>query len=230
MSIDRLLLQNGDFLLLQNGDKLLIESSFAEATSPQFPDDKFVSSSFFLETNTQTFVSSLNRAMQRLELAGQRWRASWTLPPQTKEQAAQWIAFFLKCKGQLNSFSASDPDWQVNLGAWSGTPLVKGAGQTGNSLVIDGCSTNITGWGKAGDYFTVNSKLKRLTSDCNTNASGETTLQFEPPIYTAPADNSPLIFNPATANMILTSDTISEWTSSFGRIYESKTITAVEAL
>jgi hypothetical protein len=152
------------------------------------------------------------------------------LPPQTKEQASLWIAFFLKCKGQLNTFTASDPDWQINLGAWSGTPLVKGASQTGNSLLIDGCNTSVTGWGKAGDYFNVNSKLYRLTDNCNSNGSGEVTLTFEPPIYNAPADNAPITCNPATANMILTSDVISEWVSSFGRIYETKTFTGMEAL
>lgn len=190
----------------------------------------FVSSSFFLETNTQTFESPLNRKTQRLELAGQRWRATWTLPNMSKQSAALWIAFFMKLKGQSETFTASDPDWQTNLGAWTGTPLVKGAGQTGNSLIIDGCTNSITGWGKAGDYFNVNSKLYRLTADCNTNGSGETTLAFEPPIYAAPADNAPITKNPATVEMRLISDVSGEWQSTFGAIYESRSFSAIEAI
>ena len=190
----------------------------------------FVTSSFFLETNTQTFESPLNRVTQRLELVGQRWRATWTLPAMSKASAAPWIAFFMKCKGQTNTFTASDPDWQTNLGAWSGTPLVNGASQTGNSLIIDGATISITGWGKAGDYFNVNSKLYRLTADCNTNGSGQTTLVFEPPIYTAPADNAAITKNPATIEMRLLDDMQGEWQSGIGAVYESRSFSAIEDL
>lgn len=190
----------------------------------------FVSSSFFLETNTQTFESPLNRATQRLELQGQRWRATWTLPPMTKANAAPWIAFFMQLKGRTETFTASDPDWQTNLGAWSGTPLVKGASQTGNSLLIDGCTAGVTGWAKAGDYFNVNSRLHRVTADANSNGSGEVTLSFEPPIYTAPSDNAPITKNPATIQMRLDSDSAGEWSSGLGYIYESKTFSGIEDL
>jgi hypothetical protein len=190
----------------------------------------FVTSSFFLETNTQTFESPLNRVTQRLELQGQRWRATWTLPPMSKANAAPWIAFFMKLKGTVNTFTASDPDWQTNLGAWSGTPLVKGASQTGNSLIIDGCTAGVTGWAKAGDYFNVSGKLRRVTADANSNGSGEVTLSFEPPIYTAPADNAAITKNPATVEMRLLDDGAGEWESGIGNIYSSKTFSAVEAL
>lgn len=188
----------------------------------------FKASSFYLETNTQTFESPLNRATQRLELAGQRWRATYTLPKMTKAQAAEWIAFFLKCKGRAEAFTAYDPDWKVNLGAWSGTPLVKGAGQTGNSLIIDGCTANVVNWGRAGDYFSVNSELKRLTTNANSNGSGEVTLSFESVLRASPTDNAPITFNPATCNMILTSDNLGEWNSNQNKIYEEKTFSAYE--
>ena len=191
---------------------------------------RFASSSFYLETNTQTFESPLNRATQRLELAGQRWRGTWTLPSLTKEQAAPWIAFFMQLKGQVNTFTASDPDWQTNLGAWSGTPLVKGASQTGNTVLIDGCNTSVTGWAKAGDYFNMAGKLHRVTADANSNGSGEVTLAFEPPAYIAPADNAPITKNPATIQMRLLDDTSGEWVSGIGYVYESKTFSAVESI
>ncbi len=190
----------------------------------------FESSSFYLETNTQTFESPIAKTVKTQELSGQRWRATWTLPQMTKANAASWIAFFLKLKGMSETFTASDPDWQTNLGAWSGTPLVNGAGQTGNTLLIDGASLSVTGWGKAGDYFNVNSKLYRLTADCNSNGSGEVTLEFEPPIYVAPADNAAITKNPATVQMRLLDDTSGEWSSGIGYIYDKKTFSAVEVL
>lgn len=192
------------------------------------PRPAFKASSFFIETNTQTFESPLNRATQRLELAGQRWRATFTLPKMNKAQAAEWIAFFMKCKGRANTFTAYDPDWKTNLGAWSGTPLVKGSGQTGNSIIIDGCPANVTNWGKTGDYFNLEGRLRRLTANANTNGSGETTLYFEPPIYTAPADNAALTCNPATCTMIMTSDTGGDWNSNQNTIYDEKTFSAYE--
>lgn len=188
----------------------------------------FKTSSFYLETNTQTFESPLSRATQRLELSGQRWRATYTLPRMTKVQAAAWIAFFMKCKGMSETFTASDPDWKTNLGAWSGSSLVVGAGQTGNSLNIDGCTASITGWAKAGDYFNVGGELKRITADANSNGSGEVTLSFEPPLRASPADNATITCNPATCNMILTSDVLGEWNSNNNKIYDEKTFTAYE--
>ncbi len=190
----------------------------------------FVSSIFYLEANSQVFESDISRVTQRAELGGQRWRLTFTLPPMTVKQAAPWIAFFMQCKGQVSTFSAYDPDWKRNLGAWTGTPLVKGASQTGNSLLIDGCTANVTGWAKAGDYFNCNSRLYRLTQDANTNGSGETTLYFEGPIYSAPADNAPITCNPATATMRLIDDGQGSWMSNKNRIYEQRTFSAVEAI
>lgn len=188
----------------------------------------FKASSFYLETNTQTFESPLNRATQRLELAGQRWRATYTLPKMNKSQVAEWIAFFMKCKGRTEKFTASDPDWKTNLGAWRGTPLVNGASQTGNSLIIDGCTASITNWGRAGDYFNVNSELKRLTANVTTNGSGQVTLSFEPPLRTSPADNAAITCNPATCTMIMVSDTGGEWNSNQNKIYDEKSFAAYE--
>jgi len=191
---------------------------------------RMTDTSFYLETNTQTFESPLNRATQTLELQGARWRFNWTVPRMNRLQVAVWKAFLLKCKGRANTFTASDPNWQRNIGAWTGTPLVKGASQTGNSLIIDGCTASITGWGKAGDYFNVSSRLHCLTADCNTNGSGETTLAFEPPIIVAPADNAAITFNPATIEMRLIDDGIGDWPCNANGIYESKSFTAIEDL
>ena len=191
---------------------------------------RFVRSTFSLEPNTQVFESPINRASQRLELQGQRWRASFTLPPLNRAQAAPWIAFFLKMKGKVNSFSCSDPDWQKNLGPWTGTPSVAGAGQTGTTLNIDGATASVNGWGKAGDYFVAGSKLKRLTQDADSDGSGNVTLHFEPPFYTAPNDNSAITFNPATVSMRLVDDNVAEWSSNEQHIYESKAFQCVEDL
>jgi hypothetical protein len=136
---------------------------------------KIVTSSFYLETNTQTFESPLNRKTQRLILQGQRWRANYVLPNMSRADAAEWIAFFMKLRGQVETFTARDPDWLTNLGAWTGTPLVMGGGQTGSTLNIDGAPNSITNWARAGDYFNVAGRLHRLTASANSNGSGQVT-------------------------------------------------------
>lgn len=188
----------------------------------------FMESKFGLETNTGRFESPLTKATQRILLSGSRWTFSATLPQMNRSQAATWQAFLLKLEGGVNTFNGYDPDAREPRGPMGGTPLVKGASQTGSTLAIDGCTANITGWGKAGDYFSVNGELKMLTADCNTNGSGEATLSFKPALRNSPADNAALTARNATCTMILTDDMQAVWQANANHIYQPITITAFE--
>jgi hypothetical protein len=192
------------------------------------PSNKFTSASFYLETNTQTFTSPINRNIQRLNLGGSRWRASYSLPALNRLQWINWRAFFLQLDGMTNDFYGYDVDCKYNLGSWGGTPLVKGASQTGSSLLIDGCPNNITNYAMAGDYFTVNGELKQITANANSNGSGEVTLSFKPMLRNSPADNAAITFNPSMCRMILTSDTMTQWECDKNGIYSPKTFDAME--
>lgn len=190
---------------------------------------KIRSNNFGLRFNTRAFTSPFNQATQTLELTGARWAATYTTPMLTRAQRAELQAFLIKLRGRANTFYAYDPDGKTPRGVMSGTPLVKGAGQTGNSLNIDGCTNSITGWGKAGDYFTVNGELKMLTADCNTNGSGETTLVFEPSLRSAPADNAVITVSTATCEMMLVDDNQAQWDSDENKL-SSITFSGVEKL
>lgn len=190
----------------------------------------FVTCRFELEFNTQTFTSPLSRVTQVVALAGARWKATYTLPRMSRAQAAPWRAFLLSLEGQANTFAAYDPDFVSPLGTPLGAPLVKGAGQTGSTLLIDGCVANVTGWLKAGDYFSVGGKLKMITADASTNGSGEATLTFKPANFAAPADNAPLTVYAATCEMRLVDDSQGGWETDPNRITEGITFSAVEAL
>lgn len=187
------------------------------------------SSNFYLQTNTQVFESPITRDTQTKQLPGARWVMEVTLRRMKRAEAAKWIAFIMKLRGRSETFYGFDPDWKTNLGPCGGTPLVKGAGQTGTSLNIDGCTLSTLGWMKAGDYFSVGSELKRLTVDADANGSGETTLTFEPYLRSAPADNAAItVLNPK-AVMKLTDDSMASWVSNENSIYEEKTLTAYES-
>jgi len=188
----------------------------------------FTTCRFGLETNTQTFTSPLTKNVQRVLLAGSRWSALYSLPAMKRDQAAPWKAFFDLCEGQANVFVAFDPDCKNPRGNVVGsTPLVAGASQTGSSLTTDGWahSTLVL---KAGDYFTVNSELKRVTSDVTSDGSGNATVSFKPALRSSPADNAPLTVTNATTSMALQDDMQAMFTCNPNGIYQPMTFAAME--
>jgi hypothetical protein len=188
----------------------------------------FTTCRFGLETNTQTFTSPLTKAVQRMLLGGARWTATYTLPAMKRGKAAAWQAFFDRLEGSANAFNAFDPDGKTPRGTATGTPLVSGATQTGSTLAIDGCTASVTGWLMAGDYFSVNGELKRLTADATTNGSGQTTLNFKPALRNSPADDAPLTLTKPTCTMILADDMQAIWECNAQGVYQPKTFNAFE--
>lgn len=196
-------------------------------TMPSTPG--FAACRFALETNTLVFTSPLDRTTQRALLGGARWRAAYTLPAMNRAQMAAWQAFLMQLEGGVNTFSAYDPDARTPRGVATGTPLVKGGSQTGSSLETDGWTAGVTGILKAGDYFSVNSELKMVTGDCNSNGSGEATVSFKPALRSSPADNAPLTVDAASCTMVLDDDGQTAWqTGAHLGVYEGLTFSAYE--
>lgn len=77
-------------------------------------------------------------------------------------------------------------------GAGGGTPLVNGAGQTGDSINIDGASNNITNWAVAGDAFTFAGDLAvyRARANADSNGVGQVVLPITPNLRVSPADGA----------------------------------------
>lgn len=190
----------------------------------------FTRSRFGLETNTRLYHNPITNTTKRALLSGARWTASYTLPKMTRDQAALWQSFFLQLEGGVNTFYGFDPDARIPRGVATGTPLVKGGSQTGSSLTIDGCTANITGWLKQGDYLSVNGELKMMTADANTNGSGEATLTFKSALRNSPADNAPLTVISPTVAMILVDDMQAMWETDKNGFYEPITFSAIEAI
>ncbi len=66
------------------------------------------------------------------------WELDVEVSPMYRADAAQWIAFLTSLNGLEGIFLAGDSAGTVARGHASGTPLVKGAGQTGKTLLTDG--------------------------------------------------------------------------------------------
>jgi hypothetical protein len=144
----------------------------------------------------------------------ERWLAGLAWGTMAQADADDVEAFLLALNGREGSFLLGDPLRTVPRGTWAGqSPLVKGASQTGKTLLIDGM-TPTTSTGKAGDWFqlgtTGTSRLYRLTSPFTANGSGEATLDFWPSLRVSPADNAALTLASAKGLFMLAGN-VSGW-------------------
>lgn len=177
-------------------------------------------------------MSPFTFAGQAQASSGQMWQADVTLPPMKREDAEKWIAWLVSLRGQFGTFNMGDPSAATPRGVATGTPRVNGASQTGEDLNIDGCTANVTGWLKAGDYIQLGAAgtatLHKVLADVNTNASGETTLSLWPHIRSAPADNATVVVSDTVGRWRLASNE-SSWSVNEASIY-GITFSAREAI
>ena len=164
-------------------------------------------------------------AQQTIEFLGHAWGLSAALPPLDDDtgEAAAWIRFLTKLHGQAGRFYAGDPARATPRGGATGTPLVKGASQTGLSLITDGWTIDTTGIMKEGDYFCYDTvagrELYMLDADAASDGAGDATLTLTHSIRTSPADAAALTTQAPTCVMRLVDDNQAEWNEEFASFY-----------
>ena len=124
---------------------------------------------------------------------GQKWQVEIQLPPMVRADAEEWIGFLLSLNGREGTFLVGDPLGGTPRGIATGTPVIKGGSQTGNSLVTDGWTAGQTGILKRGDWINWGSgsttALHKILTDANSDGSGDATFDIWPAIRTSPSDN-----------------------------------------
>jgi hypothetical protein len=134
---------------------------------------------------------------ETFEHAGKRWGMRVELVPNKRAIAEQWVAWLASLRGRRGTFLMGDPIGQQPRGIATGTPLVKGANQTGGTLITDGWTISTTGILLAGDWVQLgtgaDSRLHKVLQDANSDSSGNATLELWPGPRTAPADNAALV-------------------------------------
>lgn len=178
-------------------------------TMPSAPYFSASGCKFALTNNIKVFQSPMNLTVQTAEYAGAVWTAEYSLPPMARADAADWLAFLVKLRGAAGRFYGFDPGGRIPRGTATGTPLVKGASQTGTSLITDGWTAGVTGILKAGDYIGVNDQLYMVVADATSDGSGNATLTIEPPLRSSPSDNAPITTTQASCVMRLSSNEVS---------------------
>lgn len=179
-------------------------------TLPSTPD--FASANFRLLANTQIFDSPLDRTVQTLELTGARWRGSYSLPITVRATAAPWTAILSELLGPSGRFFGFDPVAKLPRGSGTGdSPLVKGASQTGKSLITDAWTISTNGLLLPGDYFEVNSELKMVTVSVDSDGIGDATINFTPSLRASPVNNAVITQNNPKCIMRLLQDDSASW-------------------
>jgi len=169
--------------------------------------------------------SPFTKQQQVYEHDGQRWKATFTLPPMLKDNAAIWLSFLLQLRGRRGTFKIGDQDRKTIQGVATGTIRVNGASQTGNQVALDGFANSTNNVFKAGDYIQINSYLYMVIEDVNSNGSGEANVKIEPALRQSIetiADDTTVIYTNTTTIMRLDSnelnwntDTVSKYGISF---------------
>lgn len=124
---------------------------------------------------------------------GEWWSFDIELKANRGQQARALGAFLTALRGIVGTFLLDVP--QRALGS-IGSPAVKGAGQTGGSLITEGWTPSKTCM-QVGDFFSLGSgadtRLYQLTADVVSDIAGEATIQFVPNLRSSPADNAALV-------------------------------------
>jgi len=160
------------------------------------------------QQNTIVSTTSSGRRQAR-QIDGQRFKLTLRFPIMTRAEFAPIIAFIMKQRSQLESFTYTPATMEDTLGSASTTISTNGAVSAGATTAsVDGMTVSTNGILKAGDFFrfTGQTKVYMAVSDLNSNASGAGTLTFEPPLRTAVSDNTVIIYNNVDFTVGLTSD------------------------
>ncbi len=183
---------------------------------------------FGLVSNTQNSRSELDGTVQTLALPGDIWTGVLTFTNVFDPDARVLRAFLSSLRGQSGRFYLSPPAYK-RAGTAPGSPLIKGAAQTGATIATDGWTASQVGILKIGDFIEIGAELKMITTDANSDATGSATLSFVPPIRVSPADNSPVIVTSPKSIMMLKDGNQSRWQAQPTPIY-AMSIAVEEAL
>lgn len=163
---------------------------------------------------------------------GQWWEAEMSFPPMKRENAEEVAAFLIKLNGRFGTFLMGDPANTSPRGVGTGTPLVKGAGQTGNELITDGWTADTTNILKAGDWIQLGtaatSRLHKVLDNVNSDETGTATLTLFPSLRFTPLDNSAVVIESPKGQWRLSTNDI-DYTIQTGQFY-GITLACMEAL
>ena len=157
------------------------------------------------------------------EHQGKFWELNVAYPLMTRAQASPIIASLASLNGRRGTFFHGDPLGATPLGTvQAGTPLVRGAGQTGKVLSTKGWTPNAVNVLLKGDYIQLGTgsgaKLHVVLIDVTADGTGLVDFDIWPSLRPSPVDESVIIINNCVGVFRLTSNS-REWSESIGDFY-----------
>lgn len=154
----------------------------------EWPDGILPSTfNWYLNSNGASFTSPWNGQTQTVRYPGSAWVAEMTLEDMDDIEARYLEVMLVQLDGMAGRIKLRDFGRQP--AEVLGVPLVKGATQSGTSLITDGWTPNSLVL-SFGQYITVNDELKLVTSNITSDATGQAVITFGPQLRNSPADNS----------------------------------------
>lgn len=158
-----------------------------------------------LMTTEAATASPFTGSQQIQDWGGEWWEYDMDFALHQGRQGKKMSAFFAQLGRGRNTFLMAD--WSIDQ-VVAGTPVVSGAGQSGNALVTSGWPVSSTVL-QYGDFFQIGTaeqtRLHQLTADAVSNGSGVATLSFVPALRSSPANAAPLVVNAPQVHLRLTS-------------------------
>jgi len=180
---------------------------------------KAATQTLLLRANTQSYESPLTRSVQTASLQGDRWEMTVSYSNKYGAEAKQLKSFIFQLRGQAGRFDYIPPDLDQQ-GQGTAAITVNGANQLGDTLNIQTTDFNTILF-EVGDYLSVNSELKYVTSQSVSDGSGLASVTFEPPLRRSPADNAPVEYEAPKVTMKLEDEDQAQFQVSSPIIYNA---------
>lgn len=164
-----------------------------------------------------TRMPPLGGPVQRINRTGNRWAVDVTLPPMSPADTRRWQA-------ALMAAARSGARWKLRQVGLPVAPLagvrVNGAGQTGQSLIVDGAPAG--GLWAGGQFVSLISGgaryLHQLAAAGSFDATGAGTLPLVEPLRVSPADNDVIDFAPRIEGLLTEAPAIEVDETRLGRV------------
>jgi len=126
------------------------------------------------------------------------------------QESKEFMGWLSSLRGRLNAFNLTIPDISYTTSSYTGSITVKGAGQAGNQIAVDGLPVSTRRILKRGDYVkfeTSSKKVYRLVEDLDSDGAGEGILYLNSiMLLSTPNDNERVVYNNVDFRLRLVSD------------------------
>jgi len=141
---------------------------------------------------------------------GHNYDITLELTRMSLQESKEFMGWLSSLRGRLNAFNLTIPDISYTTSSYTGSITVKGAGQAGNQIAVDGLPVSTRRILKRGDYVkfeTSSKKVYRLVEDLDSDGAGEGILYLNSVmLLSTPNDNERVVYNNVDFRLRLVSD------------------------